>query len=91
VVTARELTEALKQFPLDAKVHYEMGPNGPATIVKAQNVKPWGEQDEMGGATGPIAPEWEGLSSSWKLVQIQPSTIPTSPGQVRFASRFQSP
>jgi hypothetical protein len=46
--TVRELTEALKQFPLDAKVYYEMGPNGPATIGKAQYVKPWGEHDEMG-------------------------------------------
>jgi hypothetical protein len=46
--TVRELTEALKQFPLDAKVYYEMGPNGPATIGKAQYVKPWGGDDEMG-------------------------------------------
>jgi hypothetical protein len=45
--TVRELTEALKQFPLDAKVYYEMGPNGPATIGKAQYVKPWGKDDEV--------------------------------------------
>ena len=46
--TVKELTEALKQFPLDAKVYYEMGPNGPGTIGKAQYVKVWGEDDEMG-------------------------------------------
>jgi hypothetical protein len=46
--TVRELTEALKQFPPDAKVYYEMGPNGPGTIAKAQYVKAWGENDEMG-------------------------------------------
>ena len=46
--TVRELTEALKQFPLDAKVYCEKGPNGPATIGKAQYVKPWGEHDELG-------------------------------------------
>ncbi len=40
--------EALKQFPLDAKVYYEMGPNGPGTIGKAQYVKAWGEGDVMG-------------------------------------------
>jgi hypothetical protein len=27
--TMKELTEALKQFPSDAKVYYEMGPHGP--------------------------------------------------------------
>jgi hypothetical protein len=27
--TVKDLVEALKQFPLDAKVYYEMGPNGP--------------------------------------------------------------
>lgn len=46
--TVRELVEALQRFPLDAKVYYEMGPNGPGTIGKAQYVKPWGEGDEMG-------------------------------------------
>jgi hypothetical protein len=46
--TVRELTEALKQFPLDAKVYCEKGPNGPATIGKAQYVKAWGEDDELG-------------------------------------------
>jgi hypothetical protein len=45
--TVKDLTEALKQFPLDAKVYYEMGPNGPGTIGKAQYVKAWGEDDEM--------------------------------------------
>ena len=45
--TVKELTEALKQFPLDAQVYYEMGPNGPGTIGKAQYVKAWGENDKM--------------------------------------------
>jgi hypothetical protein len=46
--TVKELTEALRQFPLDAKVYYEMGPNGPGTIGKAQYVKAWGKDDTMG-------------------------------------------
>ncbi len=46
--TVKDLTEALKQFPLEAKVYYEMGPNGPGTIGKAQYVKAWGESDELG-------------------------------------------
>jgi hypothetical protein len=46
--TVKDLAEALKQFPLDAKVYYEMGPNGPGTIGKAQYVKAWGEGDQMG-------------------------------------------
>jgi hypothetical protein len=46
--TVKDLTEALKRFPLDAKVYYEMGPNGPGTISKAQYVKVWGENDVMG-------------------------------------------
>ena len=46
--TVKELTEVLKQFPLDAKVYYEMGPNGPGTVRKARYVKVWGENDEMG-------------------------------------------
>jgi hypothetical protein len=44
--TVKDLTEALKRFPADAKVYYEMGPNGPGTIGKAQYVKAWGESDE---------------------------------------------
>jgi hypothetical protein len=46
--TVKDLVAALKQFPPDAKVYYEMGPNGPGSIGKAQFVKPWGEDDEMG-------------------------------------------
>ncbi len=45
--TVKELTEALKEFPSDAKVYYEMGPNGPGTIGKAQYVKPWGKDGKM--------------------------------------------
>ncbi len=43
----KDLIEALKRFPLEAKVYYEMGPNGPGAIGKAQYVKVWGD-DEMG-------------------------------------------
>jgi hypothetical protein len=46
--TVKELMEALKRFPLDAKVYYEMGPNGAGTIGKAQYVKARGEDDELG-------------------------------------------
>jgi hypothetical protein len=46
--TVKELTEALKRFPPDAKVYYEMGPNGPGAIGKAQYVRAWGASDEMG-------------------------------------------
>jgi len=46
--TVKELIEALKTFPLGAKVFYETGPNGAGTIGKAQYVKARGEDDEMG-------------------------------------------
>ena len=46
--TVKELIEALTKFPTDAKVYYEMGPNGAGTIGKAQYVKARGEDDEMG-------------------------------------------
>jgi hypothetical protein len=46
--TVKELLEALKAFPLDAKVYYEMGPNGPGTIGKAQYVRAFGGSDTMG-------------------------------------------
>ena len=45
--TVRDLMDALKRFPLEAKVYYEMGPNGPGTIGKAQYVNVWGD-DEIG-------------------------------------------
>jgi ABC-type Fe3+-hydroxamate transport system substrate-binding protein len=45
--TVKDLTEALKNFPAEAKVYYEMGPNGPGTIGKARYVKPWGEHNEI--------------------------------------------
>ena len=47
--TVKDLIEALKTFPLAAKVFYEMGPNGAGTIGKAQYVKARGEEDELGG------------------------------------------
>ncbi len=46
--TVKDLAEALKQFPMDAKVYYEMGPNGPGAIRKAQYIKSCGESDVMG-------------------------------------------
>jgi hypothetical protein len=46
--TVKDLADALKQFPLDAKVYYETGPNGPATIGEAQYLKALGKDDEMG-------------------------------------------
>jgi len=46
--TVQQLIEALKKFPSDAKVYYEMGPNGAGTIGKAQYVKARGEGDEIG-------------------------------------------
>jgi hypothetical protein len=46
--TVKELIEALKKFPLEATVYYEMGPNGAGTIGKAQYVKARGEDDELG-------------------------------------------
>jgi hypothetical protein len=46
--TVKQLIEALKKFPLDVKVFYEMGPNGAGTIGKAQYVKARGKDDEMG-------------------------------------------
>jgi hypothetical protein len=46
--TVKDLMEALKKYPLEAKVYYEMGPNGPGTIGKAQYVEVWGEGEEMG-------------------------------------------
>ena len=45
--TVKELADALKAFPLDAKVYYEMGPNGPRTIGRVVYVNPWGESGEM--------------------------------------------
>ena len=46
--TVKDLVSALKEFPPDAKVYYEMGPNGPGSIGKARFVKAWGEDDDMG-------------------------------------------
>jgi hypothetical protein len=46
--TVKDLMEALKRFSPEAKVYYEMGPNGPATIGKAQYVKVWGGDEEPG-------------------------------------------
>ena len=48
VWTVKELIEALTKFPSDARVYYEMGPNGVGTIGKAKYVKARGEEDELG-------------------------------------------
>jgi hypothetical protein len=41
--TVKELADAFKEFPLDAKVYYEMGPDVPGAIGRVQYVNPWGE------------------------------------------------
>jgi hypothetical protein len=46
--TVKELAEALKQFPLDAKVYYEMGPNGLGTAGKEQYGRARSKNDELG-------------------------------------------
>jgi hypothetical protein len=46
--TVKQLIETLKKFPPEAKVFYEMGPNGAGTIGKALYVKARGEGDELG-------------------------------------------
>jgi hypothetical protein len=46
--TVKELIEALRRFPLDAKVYYEMGPNGAGTIGKAQYVRARSASDDLG-------------------------------------------
>jgi len=46
--TVKELMEALKRFPLEAKVYYEMGPNGPGAIGRAQYVRARGASDDLG-------------------------------------------
>ncbi len=46
--TVKQLIEALKKYPPDAKVFYEMGPNGAGTIGKAQYVKARGGDDQLG-------------------------------------------
>jgi len=46
--TVKDLMEALQRFSPEAKVYYEMGPNGPGTIGKAQYVKVWGGDEEPG-------------------------------------------
>jgi hypothetical protein len=48
VWTVKDLAEALKRFPPDAKVYYEMGPNGAGTIGKAQYVRACAGGNEMG-------------------------------------------
>jgi hypothetical protein len=53
--TVKDLVEALKQFPLDAKVYYEMGANGPGTIGKAQIRQGLGRGRSVESATGPVS------------------------------------
>jgi hypothetical protein len=51
--TVKELAEALKQFPLDAKV-YEMGPNGSRNDRQSAIRQSLGQGRHHGSATGPI-------------------------------------
>lgn len=44
----KPLIEALKKFPSDAKVFYQMGPNGAGTIGKAQYVEASSKDDDLG-------------------------------------------
>ena len=37
--TVKDLMEALNRFPPQARVYYEMGPNGPGTMGQVQYVK----------------------------------------------------
>lgn len=48
VWTVKDLSEALKRFPPEAKVYYEMGSNGAGTIGRAQYVKARGDDDDLG-------------------------------------------
>ena len=45
--TVKRLIEALKKYPSDAKVFYEMGANGTGTIGKTQYVRARGEDDQL--------------------------------------------
>jgi hypothetical protein len=47
VWTVKDLTEALKRFPPEAKIYYEMGPNGAGTIGKARYVRACAVGNEM--------------------------------------------
>ena len=51
--TVKDLMEALKRFPLEAKVYYEMGPNGPGTMDR-RNTSRSGETRD-GSVVGAIA------------------------------------
>jgi len=46
-LTVKELTDALKQFPLDATVYYEMGPMAQQQLGRAIPQR-FGKDDEMG-------------------------------------------
>ena len=48
VWTVKDLSEALKHFPPEAKVYYEMGTNGSGTIGRAQYVRARGDDDDLG-------------------------------------------
>ena len=52
--TVKDLVEALRQFPEEAKVYYEMGPNGPGTIRKGAIRQGLGRRRSDGSASGPL-------------------------------------
>jgi len=50
----KDLVEALKQFPEEAKVYYEMGPNGPGSIGKGAIRQGLGRRRSEGSTSGPL-------------------------------------
>jgi hypothetical protein len=53
--TVEDLMEALKTYPSQAKVYYEMGPNGPGTNRESAIRRGLGRGRGNGSTTGPIA------------------------------------
>ena len=70
--TVKQLTEALKSFPADAKVYYEMGPNGPGAIGKALR-SALGRGRRTGSAAGPL-----GSASSRPEYSVASGTVASS-------------
>jgi hypothetical protein len=80
--TVKQLTEALKSFPADAKVYYEMGPNGPGAIGKALR-SALGRGRRTGSAAGPL-----GSASSRPEYFVASGTVASSTlGQAALSPR----